>query len=73
MSVVKVIELMADSKKSWEDAIQTAVLKAGKTIHNIKSVWVQDQSATIVNNKVSEYRVTLKLSFELDQPLPAKK
>ena len=73
MSVVKVIEVMSSSPKGWEDAVQQAVAQASKSIHNIRSVWVQDHSATVVNNKISEYRVTVKLSFELDQPLPAKK
>lgn len=65
MSVVKVIEVMASSKKSWEDATQQAVSKASKTLKNIRSAWVQDQSVSIDKGKIKEYRVTLKLSFEL--------
>lgn len=66
MSIVKVIEVMANSTKSWEDATQNAVLHAAKSLHNIKSVWIEDQSAIIKENKITEYRVTAKLSFTVD-------
>jgi flavin-binding protein dodecin len=67
MAILKVLELMANSTKSWEDATQQAVAEASKTIHNIKSVYLQDQSATVNNNKITEYRVTVKLTFEVDK------
>ncbi|WP_290796387.1 dodecin family protein [Flavihumibacter sp. UBA7668] len=67
MSVVKVLELMANSTKSWEDATQQAITEASKSLHNIRSAYVQDMSATVVNNKITEYRVTVKLSFEIDK------
>ena len=66
MSTVKVIEVMSNSTKSWEDAAQTAVTHASKTLKNIKSVWIQDQNALVVNDKITEYRVTVKLSFAID-------
>lgn len=66
MSVVKVIEIMSSSEKSWEDATIKGIEKASKTLKKIKSAWVQDQSIVVNNNKVSEFRVTLKLSFELE-------
>ncbi len=66
MSIIKVIEVMANSTKSWEDAAQTAVTHASKTLQNIRSVWIQDQHAIVNNNKITEYRVTAKLSFEID-------
>ena len=66
MSVLKVIELMADSGKSWEDAAQMAVNKASKSLKGIKSVWVKDLSATIDSKgKISGCRVQVKLSFEV--------
>lgn len=65
MSVVKVIEVMAESSKSWEDATRTGVEKASKSIKGISSVWVKDQSAKVEDGKVSKYRVTLKISFEV--------
>ena len=65
MAVVKVIEVMASSKVSWEDATKQAIERASKSLKNIRSAWVQDQSVTIEKGKVKEYRITLKLSFEL--------
>ena len=66
MAVLKVIELMADSNKSWEDATQQAVNKASKSLKGIKSVWVKDLSATVdAKGKVTSYRVGVKLSFEV--------
>jgi flavin-binding protein dodecin len=68
MSVIKVIEIMSNSTKSWEDAAQNAVLHASKSLHNIRSVWVQDQSAIVGNDKkIIEYRVTVKLSLQVDE------
>lgn len=66
MSVLKVIEILSSSDTSWEDATRKAVSKASKTLKNIKSVYVQDQSATVENGLVKEFRVTLKLTFELE-------
>jgi flavin-binding protein dodecin len=66
MSVVKVIEVMSNSTKSWEDATQQAVIKASKSLKNISSVYVQDQSCTVKDGKIEEFRVTLKLSFKLE-------
>ncbi len=62
---MKVVELMASSKKSWEDATAKAVKKASKSIKGIKSAYVQDQSVVVTNGEVSEYRVNLKVTFEV--------
>ena len=64
--VLKVIELMAGSEKSWEDATKNAIDKASKSVNNIKSAWVKDQSVSVKGNKVIEYRVNLKISFSVD-------
>ncbi|MDP4261297.1 MAG: dodecin family protein [Bacteroidota bacterium] len=66
MSVIKVIEIMASSEKSWEDAAQRAIDEAGKTLDHIRSIYVQDHSALIKNNKIAEYRITGKISFEIE-------
>ena len=63
MSVMKVIEVMAESTKSWEDATRMAVSKASKSVDGISSAWVKDQSVTVEDGEVKKYRVTLKLSF----------
>ena len=65
MAVLKVIEVLSNSKKSWEDATAKAVKQASKSVKNIRSVYVQDQSAIVQNDAVVEYRVNLKLTFEV--------
>jgi flavin-binding protein dodecin len=65
MSILKVIEIMASSPKSWEDATATAVKKASKTLNNVKSAFVQSQSVTVKNGKVNEYRVNVKITFQV--------
>ena len=69
MSVIKVIEILANSNKSWEDAAQQGINEAAKTLNNIKSIYIKEHSA-IVNesNKIVEYRITAKLSFEIETP-----
>lgn len=66
MSVLKVIEVLSSSATSWEDATSKAVEKASKSVKHIRSVYVQDQSATVKDGKVTEYRVNLKLTFEIE-------
>lgn len=63
MSVLKVVEILGNSSKSWEDAVQQVVKEASKTIKNIKSVYVQDMQATVKNNMITEYRVNAKVTF----------
>ena len=65
MAIMKVIEILADSKKSWEDATANAVKKASKSVNNIKSAYVQSQSVVIKNGKVTAYRVNVKMTFEV--------
>jgi flavin-binding protein dodecin len=66
MAVLKVIEVLSNSTKSFEDAIEKAVKKADKTLKNIRSVNVQNMSVTVDGGKIKEYRVNLHLSFELE-------
>jgi flavin-binding protein dodecin len=65
MSVLKVVEIMSESNKSWEDATAKGVKKVSKTIKNIRSAFVQSQSVTVNNGEVAMYRVNLKISFEV--------
>lgn len=65
MSVMKVIEVLANSEKSWEDATRKAVKHASKSVKNIKSVYVQSQSAVVNDDEVTEFRVNIKLTFEV--------
>jgi flavin-binding protein dodecin len=66
MSVLKVIEVLTNSEISWEDATRKGVAKAAKSVKNIRSVYVKDHSAAVEEGKITEYRVTLKLTFELE-------
>lgn len=66
MSVNKVIELMSESDKSWEDAAQKAVKQAGKTLKGIKSIWIKDMSATCdAKGNLKTYRITANVTFEI--------
>lgn len=66
MSVARVTEIIASSKKSFDDAVETGVDRAAKTLSNIESAWVQDMKCTVRDGKISEYRVILKITFVLD-------
>ncbi len=66
MAVLKVIEVLSSSTTSWEDATKKAVEKASKSVKHIRSVYVQDQSASVKDGVVSEFRVNLKITFELE-------
>ena len=65
MSVAKVTEITASSKKSFEDAMQNGIKRAGKTLQNIQGAWVQEQSIVVKNDKITEYRVNMKVTFVL--------
>ncbi|MBT8219696.1 MAG: dodecin family protein [Bacteroidia bacterium] len=66
MAVLKAIELLASSEKSWEDATAQAVKKASKTLMNVRSANVANQSVTVKNGKIREYRVNVNVVFELE-------
>lgn len=66
MSVLKVIEILSNSDESWEDATQNGIRKASKSLKNIRSAYVQSQSVTVKGDTIDEYRVNLKVTFEVD-------
>lgn len=66
MSVARVTEITASSKKSFEQAIETGVSRAHKTLRNVKGAWIQDQKVLVEKGKIVEYRVTMKITFVLD-------
>ena len=65
MSVARVTEIIAGSTKSFQDAIETGIERANKTLSNIEGAWVKDQSIIIDKGKIKEYRVILKVTFVL--------
>jgi flavin-binding protein dodecin len=66
MPLVKVIEVIASSEVSIDDAIRNAVKEASKTIRNIDSVWVKDIKAHVKNGQVTTFGVICNISFRLD-------
>jgi flavin-binding protein dodecin len=65
MSIVKVIEVLAESDKGWEDATQQALKEASKSIHNIENIYIKDFKAIVEDGKISKNRVNAKVSFLL--------
>ncbi|HRD53421.1 MAG: dodecin domain-containing protein [Flavobacteriales bacterium] len=67
MAIIKVIEILASSKNSWEDAAANAVKEASKTVRGIRSVNVKNQSAMVEKGRITEYRVNCKISFGIEK------
>ncbi|REG90630.1 dodecin family protein [Algoriphagus antarcticus] len=67
MGIVKVLEVIASSENSIEDAIQNAVDEVSKTVHNIDSVYVKDIKAHVKEGKVTSYGCVCKVSFRVEQ------
>ena len=66
MAIVKVIEVLAQSPKSWEDATQEAVKEASKSVRNIQSIYIKEFQAVVENNQVVNFRVNAKISFLIE-------
>ncbi len=65
MSVAKVTEIISGSSKSFQDAIETGIERANKTLSNIEGAWIKDQSLILDKGKIKEYRVVMKVTFIL--------
>ena len=65
MAVLKVIEVLANSDKSWEDATKQAVKKASESVKGIRSVYINEQSAVVKDGEIVNYRVNVKITFEV--------
>ncbi len=63
MSVLKVIEILGNSKTSFEDAVQNVITEASKSVKDIRSVYVQEMQVSVKDNKIAEYRVNTKVTF----------
>lgn len=66
MAVARITEIISGSRKSFQDAIETGIERANKTLKNVEGAWVKDQSMILENGKIKEYRVILKLTFILN-------
>ncbi|MBK6768955.1 MAG: dodecin domain-containing protein [Ardenticatenales bacterium] len=69
MSVAKVIELIAESPTSWEDAAQNAVNAANKTLRHVRSVYIKDMQAVVENGKITQFRLNCNVTFVVDPEL----
>jgi len=67
MAVARVTEIIAGSKKSFEDAVEQGITRAAKTLKNIEGAWVQDQKVIVEKGKIVEYRVAMKVTFILEK------
>ncbi|MCG3156207.1 MAG: Dodecin [bacterium] len=65
MSVARVTEITSSSPKGFEDAIQMGIDRANKTLKNLTGAWVKEQKVVISNGKITDYRVTMKVTFIL--------
>ncbi len=66
MAVARVTEITAASRKSFDDAMETGLARAHKTLRNVKGAWIQGQKVTVEKGKVVEYRVNMKVTFVLE-------
>ena len=67
MSVHKVIEVLSQSDKGWEEAAQAAVTEASETVKGIKSIYIEEFQGVVENNKITQYRVNAKITFEVGE------
>lgn len=66
MSVARITEISASSSKSFEDAVQQGIQRATATLRNVRSAWIKEQEVKVENNRITEYRVTIKITFVLE-------
>ncbi len=71
MAIVKVIEVISSSDKSFEEAIKNALSEASKTVKNIKSIYVKEMTVDVDNNQITAYRVNAKVSFVIEGKMDA--
>ena len=67
MSIARITEISSTSMKSFEDAIQSAVARATKTLRNVRGAWVKEQQIKIEDGKIVEYQVNLMITFVLEE------
>lgn len=67
MSLLKVIEVLTESDKSWEDAAKNAVEQANKSVRNVKSIYIENFEAAVEDGKITSYRINAKVSFVLEK------
>ena len=71
MSVARITEISASSSKSFEDAVQQGIQRATATLRNVRSAWIKEQEIQVENNRISAYKVTMKITFVLEDSAKA--
>jgi flavin-binding protein dodecin len=71
--MVKVIEVLAQSDRSWEDAAKNALDEAKKTLRNIRSIYVQELEAKVEKDKITQFRINAKISFDIESNRSSKR
>ncbi len=66
MSIAKVSEISATSTKSFEDAINQGLVRANKTLRNVRSAWIKEQQVRVADGKITEYQVNMMITFVID-------
>lgn len=66
MTMLKVIEVLAESEKSWEDAAHVAIAQATKSLRHVRSINIENFNATVKDGKIERYRINAKISFVLE-------
>lgn len=67
MTMLKVVEVLAQSDKGWEDAAQNAIDEAARTVREIRSIYIKEMEATVENGKIAQYRINAKISFLIER------
>lgn len=66
MTIAKIIEISSDSTKSFQDAIESGISRAERTLKNVRGAWISEQKLTVDNGKITNYRVIMRVSFVID-------
>ena len=66
MTMLKVIEVLAESEKSWEDAANNALLEARESVRGIRSIYIKNMEAAVEDGRITQYRINAKISFTLE-------
>ncbi|MBL38998.1 MAG: hypothetical protein CMP07_11375 [Xanthomonadales bacterium] len=66
MTIAKIIEISSDSPTSFQDAIESAIKRAEKTVKNVKGAWISEQKLSIEGGNITSYRVIMRVSFVIE-------
>lgn len=66
MSMLKVVEVLAESETGWEAAAREAVEEAGRTLRNVRSIYIENFQANVVDGRIEKYRINAKITFQLE-------